>query len=196
MTPEEVLDFWFADCRQPDADLSTHIPRWFQADPQLDRTITGRFGAAIDAAARGVLDDWSGTPRGRLALIILLDQLPRNVYRGTPQAYAYDALARRLCREGLDRGDDRALTPIERNFFYLPLLHAESLGDQERDLSSFEALLNDAPTSQKRHFGACVEAARRYRDIIARFGRFPHRNAILGRVSSGAERAFLVADKG
>src|SRR5690606_32287203 len=131
------------------------------------------------------------TPQGRLALIILLDQFPRNMYRETPQAFAFDAKARALTLEGLQAGDDQALRPIERVFFYLPLEHAEDLALQHRCVELFETLAASLPEETRKSFDGFTDFARKHRVIVERFGRFPHRNAILGRESTDEEIAFL-----
>lgn len=169
---EKVLSFWFAQ---------TSRARWFKSDQGFDREIEKRFLSPIEAAARGALEPWVETPRGALALCILLDQFPRNVWRGTPRAFASDAEARRIADAALAAGHDRKLEPDERLFLYLPFEHSESLQDQERSVALFRAL-GDAEQ---------LDYAVRHRDIIARFRRFPHRNRVLGRDSTPEELAFL-----
>jgi uncharacterized protein (DUF924 family) len=188
-----VLAFWFGDATRPEADLRDALVRWFRATPGFDAEVRARFEPTIAFAAAGALEGWTTSPRGRLALIVVCDQLSRNAFRDTPRAFATDERARRLCREGLARRDDAALTPVERHFFLLPLLHSEDLRDQGASVAAFERLRADAPPHQADYFEAVVQAARRYHAIIARFGRFPHRNAILGRSSTGEEAAFLAA---
>ena len=169
---EEVLSFWFAP---------TSRARWFESDKGFDREIEERFSSLIEAAARGELEPWVETPRGALALCILLDQFPRNVGRGTPRAFASDAEARRIADLALAAGLDRKLDAEERLFLYLPFEHSENLQDQERSVALFRGL-GDAEQ---------LDYAVRHRDIIARFGRFPHRNRVLGRDSTPEELAFL-----
>jgi len=179
-TPDDVLAYWFA----PGPERPT---RWFRGDAATDADCRQRFAATLDAAARGELDEWTATPRGRLALIVVLDQFSRNVHRGTPRAFAHDARALALCLDGLARGDDRALAPEERAFFYLPLEHAEDAAMQARSVACFEALAAEAPEQ----CAGFLPWAREHRDVIARFGRFPSRNATLGRRSTPDEEAFL-----
>lgn len=169
---DEVLAFWFSE---------RVAPLWFRSDPALDAEIRERFGALVTAAAAGELDDWLETPEGALALVILLDQFPRNIYRGTPAAFAADAKARAVADRALARGHDHQLAPARRMFLYLPFEHSEQLADQERSLALFTAL-GDAEL---------LDYAVRHREIIARFGRFPHRNAVLGRPSTIEEQAFM-----
>lgn len=167
--------------------------RWFRGGSAFDRAIASRFGADIERAGEGRLDSWTATPHGRLALILLLDQFPRNAWRGSPHAYRYDARAAALCREGLACGADRALAPLERQFFYMPLLHSERLDDQRIGITCFERLLAEACPALAPHIRRLVATSRRYRAIIYWFGRFPHRNAVLGRQLTLAERVFLSA---
>jgi uncharacterized protein (DUF924 family) len=188
--PEDVLCFWFAGS-PADATMAAHARRWFGVDPAFDRTIRGRFGDAIRAAAGGELSAWASSAKGRLALILLADQLPRNAFRGSPEAYALDAYAARLCREGIALAQDRALAPIERIFFYLPLLHAERLSDQECGVAQFHRLRREVTGRDARDVRGWLRLARRHRRIIGRFGRFPHRNAILGRDTTLQERRAL-----
>lgn len=169
---DDVLTFWFAPGRKES---------WFGKSDAFDREIGARFGSLMEDAAAGRLGHWTATPRGSLALCILLDQFPRNVWRGTPRAFASDARAREVAAHALAAGQDRCLTPDERMFFYLPFEHSEDPGDQERCVRLM-AELGDPEW---------LEYAVRHRDIIARFGRFPHRNAVLGRASTDEERAFL-----
>jgi uncharacterized protein (DUF924 family) len=167
-----VLAFWF--------DLATK-PAWFKPSPAFDRAVQERLGDLYARAKTGALDGWAADPDGLLALVILLDQVPRNLHRGTPEAFACDAKALALARLGVDRGDDHGGDADRCAFLYLPFEHAEALADQERSVALFRALGNA-------HY---LDYAIRHRDVIARFGRFPHRNAILGRPSSAAELRFL-----
>jgi uncharacterized protein (DUF924 family) len=189
---EDVLTFWFGADLDPSAPPPADRQRqWFGKDEAMDRSIRERFGADVKGAARGELDDWAKLPRGRLALIILLDQFTRNIHRDTPQAFACDHKALALCLEGMAQSHDRTLVPLERVFFYLPMEHAEDLAIQDRSVTAFDTLLAEAPAGSEKAFESFLDYARRHRDIIARFGRFPHRNAVLGRISSQAEIDFL-----
>ncbi|MEO9188832.1 MAG: DUF924 family protein [Acetobacteraceae bacterium] len=190
-TADDILRFWFADSLAADTTLESHERRWFQGDKALDLAIARHFGADLECAGRGELDHWAHTAHGRLALIILLDQFPRNAFRGRPKAYAFDARAATLCHEGIAANADRGLAPIEQLFFTLPLLHSERLSDQRQSVERFKHLLARAPRHQRRYFAAWLGLARRHRAVIRLFGRFPHRNGIIGRQSTGAERAFL-----
>jgi len=192
---EQVLEFWFGDSLRPDADLRPHLARWFGRNAALDRSIGERFGLLITRASGGACNDWARTPRGRLALIVVLDQFTRNAFRDSPRAYCGDPLAVRLCLEGLRSGADRALRPVERLFFYLPLLHAEARRAQAHSLACFRRLAAESTGIQRRHFSEWLRTARRCRWVIACFGRYPHRNAVLGRRSTLAERGFLRAGR-
>ena len=170
-SPVEVISFWReAGPRQ-----------WFTQDEAFDEAIRARFLPLYEAAARGDLSAWEETPDGALALIIVLDQFPRNLFRFTPRAYATDAQARLAAHHALAAGFDRRCDTELRLFIYMPLTHSEALPDQERCVALFEAL--DLPDN--------LRAAKRHREIIARFGRFPHRNAVLGRATTPEEQAFL-----
>ncbi|MFN8643839.1 MAG: DUF924 family protein [Candidatus Binatia bacterium] len=188
-----VLDFWFG-ARDAGAEArAAHAARWFAGTAAVDAEIAARFAADVAAAVRHQRDHWAATARGRLALILLLDQFPRHLYRGRAEAFASDGHALTLALSGIDAGLDRHLDPLERAFFYLPLEHAESLAAQERCVAAFEALLVECPAALRTLAMPFVDHARQHRDVIARFGRFPHRNGALGRDSTAAERAYLAA---
>ena len=173
-----MLDFWFG---APDsAERGRPRKVWFRKSEAFDDQIRGRFLRTWEEAARGALGHWQATPLASLALVIVLDQFPRNMFRGTPQAFSSDALALSAARRLADRGFDRPLATVERAFAYLPFQHAEDLAAQRRSLALFHALDPEQVGYAKRHY-----------EIIARFGRFPHRNAVLGRESSAEETEFL-----
>lgn len=197
MSPQEVLDYWFGTSSLSATLLAQRMALWFgdsdspELSWQIDETLRLRFGAAIRAALEGKLDDWASSPRRRLALILLLDQFPRNVHRGTAAAYSGDAQALPLALTGMQLGADIALNTAERLFFYMPLQHAESLEVQEESLTVFERLMHEAPEDQRALFANALQFAREHHAIVARFGRFPHRNAVLGRTSTPGERSWL-----
>jgi uncharacterized protein (DUF924 family) len=178
-----LIDRWFGPPDDPGREAAREI--WFKSTPEFDAALRAEFFADHEAAVAGGFAAWEGSAESALALVILLDQIPRNIFRGDPRAYANDALARGAADRALARQFDRALPRAWRGFFYLPFEHSEDLADQERALALFGAL---PPTPEHpdplRH-------ARRHHEIIARFGRFPHRNAILGRASTPEELAFL-----
>lgn len=177
-----VLDFWFA-VGTPKADQPRKA--WWTHDDALDADICNRFGALHAQALRHELEDWRAEPETALALVILLDQFSRNLGRGTPAAFAADPCARYVAKAAIAKGFDKRLPPIRRQFFYLPLMHSEELPDQDQCVALFEGLtgLPDQANSLK--------SALSHREIIARFGRFPHRNAVLGRATTPDEAAFL-----
>ncbi|HJV80402.1 DUF924 family protein [Noviherbaspirillum sp.] len=186
-TPASIHQFWFGDSADDAAVAQQRAALWWRKDPRTDEQIRQRFEASVRAAAGRQLDAWSSSAAGCLALIVLTDQFPRNMYRDTPQAFAFDTLAQARCRQGLQEGLHQALRPIERVFFYLPLEHSESMQDQERCVALFQELAaGDAAA-----FSGFLDFALRHREVIARFGRFPHRNRILGRASTLEELAFL-----
>jgi uncharacterized protein (DUF924 family) len=191
VTIETILGFWFGADADDAVVARERAALWWSKNKATDDEIRSRFEDLMRAAARGELDEMKATARGRLASIILLDQFPRNICRETAQSFAYDEKARALTLEGLERGMDRELRPIERVFFYLPLEHSETLAHQERSVECFRDLLGAVPPEHKSTFEEYLDYARRHRDVIARFGRFPHRNKLFGRESTPEEIAFL-----
>ena len=189
--PESVLDFWFGPPGSNAEVASRQSKLWFGKLPENDRAVVERFAATLAAAAAGELDHWANTPRGRLALVIVLDQFPHHVHRDRPQAFATDPQALAQSLAALAASEDRQLAPIERVFLYLPLEHAESLDLQERSVSLYEELAREAASGERALFDGFLDYARKHRDVVARFGRFPHRNAILGRPSTPDEVEFL-----
>jgi uncharacterized protein (DUF924 family) len=191
---DALLDFWFGDY-VTDADGLKRLQKlWFAATPDQDAEIRARFGALAGAAARGELDAWADTPRGRLALIVLLDQLPRSLHRGKRDAFACDARALALCLEGLELRFDVVLAPLERVFFCMPLQHSESPVIQALSVETFGRLSEaevDKPIASM--LANAADFAVEHRAIIDRFGRFPHRNRALGRETTEAESEFLAS---
>jgi uncharacterized protein (DUF924 family) len=169
----EIIDFWFASGMEK---------RWFVRDPAFDAEVSTRLAEWYEHAATGGLDDWHGTAAGCVALCVLLDQVPRNLFRGQGRAFATDAAARAVARHAVDRGLDQLLPQAKRLFLYLPYEHSESLIDQDASVRLI-GQLGENPL--------WLDYARRHRDVIVRFGRFPHRNAALGRDSTAEETAFL-----
>ncbi len=188
---EAILEFWFGTF--PDAWHADPAkkPMWFKNGRQYDSEIFTRFGVDYFAACNGELDYWAESPRGRLALIILLDQFSRHIHRGTAQAFAQDEKAQTFCLDGIARGDDLNLHPVERSFFYLPLEHAENLQRQQYSVAAFEGLVQDVPEPHRAMFESMLDYARRHHYVIEKFGHFPELNAILGRESSAEELAFI-----
>ncbi len=174
----DLLAFWFGD-----TDEAREV--WFKTEPAFDEVLRERFGALQARAARGELDHWAESAAGALALVLLLDQLPRNLNRGAAAAFACDEHARRVARHAITSGFDQELPPVRRQFLYLPFEHSEMLADQEDSVRLFTSL----PEGSLRE--GCVDYAQRHHAVIARFGRFPHRNRALARPSTAAEEAFL-----
>ncbi len=179
-----VMDFWFG--RHGDRGRNSPRQQWFRKSDDLDAQIRDRCGMLIPRAIAGELDAWSAEPEGAVARILVLDQFTRNVFRGSAQAFDGDARALAAARALVDSGTDRKLPGVQRQFVYLPFEHAEDMGAQDEALRLFAQLERDAP-----EVGELLAWAQRHHDIIARFGRFPHRNAALGRASTPEEIEFL-----
>lgn len=181
---QAVLDFWFLPAG--DAAHMTQRQAWFAADPGFDADVRARFGPLVESALQGGLREWEVQAEGALARILLLDQFTRNIFRGTPRAYAGDVHALAIALRLIDGGDDLMLAPVQRQFVYLPLMHAEDIELQQRCVALYTAL-----AAQDAAFAMQLDYAYRHRDIVLRFGRFPHRNAVLGRESTADEATFL-----
>ncbi|GHA48557.1 DUF924 family protein [Photobacterium aphoticum] len=188
---QEVLDFWFGDMNE-EVPLSDRNALWFQGNTETDALIARRFQHLVSLAGTGALSAWSETPKGTLALIILLDQFSRNIYRGLSAAFRYDALALALCKRGLAKNQDLQLSPIERVFFYLPLEHSEALEDQEEAVFRFERLRQAVTPVNSEMFDGFYQYAVSHHEVVKRFGRFPHRNAVYGRLSTEEELHWLL----
>jgi len=186
-----VLAFWFGDPPADEAGLMKKIVRWFRGGSEMDAEVRARFGESVEAALAGDLDGWADAPRSRLALILVLDQFTRNVFRGDARTYAGDAEAQRLALDAIDRGLDEGLSTVERLFLCMPLLHSEDGAMHERLAAYARRVAGDAPPLFAKMCAMHTEPATKYQEVIARFGRFPHRNAILGRPSTPEETRFL-----
>lgn len=171
--------FWFGEADAPDYGRDREV--WFKKDAAFDAQVQERFLRVVEAARAGQLDVMAESPEGAVALVVVLDQFPRNIYRGDSRAFASDAHALRIARAALAKGFDQEVMPVMRKFLYLPFEHSEDLDDQERAVDLFKALGDDTG----------LDWAIKHYDIIKRFGRFPHRNAVLGRLSTPEEKAFL-----
>jgi uncharacterized protein (DUF924 family) len=189
--PESVLAFWFGPAGSAAEIAGRQRTLWFGKSLENDQTVIRQFASVLLDATAGQLDQWVRTPRGRLALVIVLDQFPHHVHRGQPQAFATDPQALALSLDALAGAEDQQLAPIERVFLYLPLEHAESMAMQNLSVSLYEKLARDSPANERALFDGFLDYARKHRDVVARFGRFPHRNAILGRPSTSDELEFL-----
>jgi len=180
--PDEVLRFWF---------VTAGPTKWWSAKKDFDEEIRERFGETVEEAAAGDLDRWRATARSRVALVIVLDQFSRNIFRGQPRAFAQDARARAVTEQALAEGDAKVLAPMERAFLYMPLMHAEDVDAQRRNVELCEALHREAPPDLEAELAKQLKYAKLHAQIIDRFGRFPHRNAVLGRESTAEEKTYL-----
>jgi len=193
---ENIISFWFQGLKDPDVIQKNKPPvsLWFNGGRRFDEEIWGKFLEDYEKAKAGEYKSWEDSARGRLALVIIFDQFSRNMFRGTAQAFATDPLALELAQRSIKDGQDRELMLIERVFLYMTFMHAESLTVQDEGVRVFEALVEESKTKAAHNTGYFeynLKYTRQHRDIIATFGRFPHRNAILKRASTPEEQAFL-----
>jgi uncharacterized protein (DUF924 family) len=191
-----VREFWFGRAPLTAAAVNNRMRFWFgAADTELgrrrDEHIRARFGRLLECAAVGALAGWADGPRRRLSLIILLDQFPRNMFRGHARAFAYDPQALALTLSGMQAAADAALQAVERLFFYMPLQHAENREAQEESVAAYRRLLAEAPQELHEPFAGALRSAQNHRAIVERFGRFPYRNRVLGRSSTPDEELWL-----
>lgn len=192
VTPETVLDFWLGDHPSQPAVLETKQKLWFQKSFETDRTIADTFVTTLADLAAGEAKTWAKKgARSRLAAIIVLDQFSRNIFRGHRFSFTHDPMAKNLTLTGLAFNEDRELGEVERVFFYLPLEHSESLDDQKMSVKLFEELAREARPAFKDFCETTLDYARKHLEVIERFGRFPHRNAVLRRPSTREEQAYL-----
>lgn len=190
-SPEAVLAFWFGALDPHGQADAAHAQRWWQKNDAFDHEIAERFGALHEEIVKRRHEDWLDDPRGRLAYVIVLDQFSRNMFRGSPRAFATDVQAQAAAADGVARGHDQALAADERAFLYMPFMHAEELAMQERAVALFGALAGEASADQAERRAGAVKYAEKHREIIVRFGRFPHRNGALGRTSTHDEWEYL-----
>ena len=190
---EEVRHFWFEDACTSPASLARHQARWFAPSAQLDRDIKKRFGALPEAVRSGALSYRPDDAHDLLTVILILDQFPRQIYRNTPRAFAYDSEARAISSAMIEKSLFQALHPVEQVFVFLPFEHSETLSDQSLCVELYETLLQQAPRPYQSFLENALDYARRHHSIIKRFGRFPHRNATLKRGSTREEDSFLIA---
>ena len=188
---DRVLAFWFGHGQTAIEVANEKTELWWSKNERVDREIVDQFAATSEAAANGELARWSESPRGLLALIICTDQFPRNMYRDTPRAFACDSVALAYAKQCVDDGVATQLRPIERVFAYLPFEHSEELAEQERSIALYHELTQSVCADEVKLFNGYLDYAQQHYDIIKRFGRYPHRNKILGRESSDEELAFL-----
>lgn len=191
---EKILDFWFKEQRLSAPQIDARMDVWFGDDQQFDQQIIDDFGDDVQQAADGALNHWAADATGRLALIILLDQFPRNIYRNKAQAFANDKAALKFCVEGAMEKKDKGLTSIQRVFFYMPLQHAESRKVQAKSVRIFNRIAEAVSPTMKETFETFAQFAELHADVVEQFGRFPHRNQLLNRNNTPEEEEYLAAD--
>ena len=187
----KVVDYWLGSCLDSPEAAFARRDVWYDGSPAVDEEIRSHFGALMPPALAGDLIDWQETPDGALALILLLDQFTRNLYRNTPAAYAGDALAFEIVNRAIDRKLDRELHLVPRIWLYHPFHHSERIAEQDQGIALLKTIRDGAPEPWHPFIERSIWGWTRHRDIVARFGRFPHRNEVLGRISTDEESAFL-----
>lgn len=191
---DAVLEFWFRDQELSAPQIDRRMDIWFGSDAVFDHEIEKEFADDVAAASDSKLDHWATDPRGRLALIILIDQFRRNIHRNTAEAFSKDKLALKLCVQGAVEKSDRELTPIQRVFFYMPLQHAESRKVQAKSVELYDRLAKTVSATFRETFLTVAQFAELHKDIVDQFGRFPHRNTLLGRENTAEEAEYLADD--
>lgn len=191
---EHILSFWFKEQELSAPQIDRRMDIWFGEDQVFDHEIEKEFADDVEKASDGKLDHWAGEPKGRLALIILIDQFRRNMFRGTLKAFSHDKLALKLCVEGAMERKDKGLAPIERVFFYMPLQHAESRKVQAKSVELYDRLAESVSPTLQETFLTVAQFAELHKDIVDQFGRFPHRNSLLGRENTPEEDEYLAGD--
>jgi uncharacterized protein (DUF924 family) len=191
---DAILAFWFKELQLTAPQIDGRMDVWFGEDPLFDEEVARLFADDVEAASEGRLNHWAQEPRGRLALIILLDQFRRNLYRNTADAFALDKAALKLCVEGAMEKTDKDLTPIQRAFFYMPLQHSESRKVQKKSREIYNKLSDAVSATYRETFETIAQFAELHADIVEQFGRFPHRNTILNRENSPEEDEYLAGD--
>ncbi|MEX2126520.1 MAG: DUF924 family protein [Woeseia sp.] len=191
---ERILSFWFKEHELTAPQIDGRMDTWFGEDPVFDHEIEKEFSHDVEDASNGNIDYWAHQPKGRLALIILLDQFRRNIYRGGAEAFAKDKAALKFCVEGAMQKKDKGLTSIQRVFFYMPLQHAESRKVQKKSVEIFQRLAKSVSPTYRETFETVSQFAELHHDIIQQFGRFPHRNKLLNRKNTPEEEEYLAGD--
>lgn len=186
-----VLAYWFGDDKDDAAVIEDQSSLWWDKHPGVDAEIRARFSELRQEAIDGYLTAWASSPRGRLALIVLVSCFSRNLHRNSRAAFEYDELASRWCREGIKQGQDRALRSVEKMFFYIPLQYSERAGDQDLAVTMYSTLVQDAAPAHRKQLNCCTADVYKQRDVISRFGRFPYRNVLLNRNSTVDEIKFM-----
>jgi len=191
---EEILSFWFKEQALSAPQIDRRLDIWFGEDAVFDHECKKEFSDVVDRASEGKLNHWADEPHGRLALILLLDQFRRNIYRGTADAFAMDKLALKLCVEGAMEKKDKGLTPIQQAFYYMPLQHAESRKVQAKSIKIYNRLAEVVSPTYRETFETIAQFAELHHDIVQQFGRFPHRNSLLDRPNTPEEDEYLAGD--
>ena len=191
---DKILSFWFKEQALSAPQIDRRMDIWFGENPDFDDEIEAEFSDDVAGASKGKLGHWADDPHGRLALIILIDQFRRNIYRNTKKAFSKDRLALKLCVEGAMEKKDKGLTPIQKVFFYMPLQHAESRKVQAKSVDLYNRLAESVSPTYRETFLTVAQFAELHKDIIDQFGRFPHRNALLGRENTPEEDEYLAGD--
>ena len=191
---DAILEFWFKEHELSAPQIDRRMDSWFGDDEVFDHECKKEFSTDVDRATNGQLDHWAAEPSGRLALILLLDQFRRNIYRGTAQAFSMDKAALKLCVEGAMEKRDKGLTPIQRAFFYMPLQHAESRKVQAKAIEIYSRLSETVSPTYRETFETIAQFAELHHDIVQQFGRFPHRNVLLNRENTPEEDEYLAGD--
>ena len=191
---DEILSLWFKEQALSAPQIDRRMDIWFGEDAEFDAAIKAEFEDDMERASQGQLDHWADEPRGRLALILLIDQFRRNVYRNTAKAFSHDKLALKLCVEGAMAKKDKGLTPIQKVFFYMPLQHAESAKVQAKSVELFNKLAESVSPTFQETFLTVAQFAELHKDVIDQYGRFPHRNELLGRENTPEEDEYLAGD--
>ena len=187
---QTILSYWFGEIKDG-FPIENRNSVWWSGGPAIDQSIRENFGKWVTKASSEKLEHWKDDPQGRMALIILLDQFTRNIYRGTSEAFAADPLALRLCLEGIDWQQDQKLSWIERAFFYLPLVHSEDLDNHRLCIQLEEKLVASVEREHQKNLQGFLDSAIEHKEIIERFGRYPHRNQVLQRISTPEELEYL-----
>ena len=191
---DAIIDFWFREQELSAPQIDRRMDIWFGADEVFDHECKKEFADDVERASDGKLDHWAHESRGRLALILLLDQFRRNIFRNTAEAFVKDGLSLKLCIEGAMAKKDQGLTPIQRAFFYMPLQHSESRKVQAKSVELFSKLAETVSATYRETFDTITQFAELHRDIIDTFGRFPHRNQLLNRENTAEENEYLTGD--
>ena len=191
---DAVLSFWFKEHALSAPQIDRRMEIWFSEDPVFDHEIEKEFSGDVEMASSGSLDHWGKSPKGRLALILMIDQFRRNIHRNTARAFSKDPLALKLCVQGAMEKMERSLSPIQKLFFFLPLQHAESRKVQAKSVEVFRHLAESVSETERETFMTVLQFAELHKDIIDQYGRFPHRNELLNRDNTPEENEYLAGD--